>query len=224
MVEELSKDEVLELLEKICQDMEAARDELGELDAKVGDGDLGITVKLGFSAVRDNLSVLGDNDIGTIFVQSGIVFNKAAASTFGTLMATAFMEAGNAAKGLRKIKAENLAEMFSAAVNGVMQRGGAVQGECTILDSLVPAEKAVKQCVGKEMSLKQVVAEAAKSADFGAKATKNMMARHGRAGWLSERSRGIPDAGAVALALMLKSFSKHLGGLSLRCYGLDKRE
>lgn len=208
MIEELSKENLLNLLERICSDMESSQDQLQELDAKMGDGDLGVTVKLGFSAVRNNLSKIENEDIALILIKSGMVFNNAAASTFGTLMATAFMCAGTALKGRTTIDLDAMSQMLLSAIKGIVERGGAVVGDCTMLDALVPAQKAFQQSIERKMPLYQSVAMAAEAADIGAKSTKDMMAKHGRAGWLSEKSRGIPDAGAVAVALLFKSFSR----------------
>lgn len=210
MVEELFTADVLYLLSKMCLDMEATQEELQELDAKAGDGDLGVTVKLGFAAVRENLSICVDKDIGTILIQSGMVFNKAAASTFGTLMATAFMKAGHVVKGQTRINLENLVAMLASAVNGIMSMGGALPGDRTMLDALIPARDAVEWCAAKSLSIKDAMAEAAKAAKKGAESTVGMIAKHGRAGWLSQKALGVPDAGATAIALMLGFISQHL--------------
>lgn len=211
MKEELTAREVVELLEKTCLEMESAQEELQELDGRAGDGDLGVTVKLGFSAVRENLPrlVTSDSDIGSILTQSGSTFNRAAASTFGTLMATAFMRAGRAAKGRDRINLGDWAEMIRAATDGVMERGKAAPGECTMLDALVPAREAIEKCAAEGCSLDEALARAAQAAESGARATAEMVAKHGRAGWLGQRSLGVPDAGASAIAIMLRAVARH---------------
>ena len=61
---------LVSLLESTCLDMEAACDELTEIDAKSGDGDLGVSVKLGFEAVRRGLPELAGLDVGTLLMKS----------------------------------------------------------------------------------------------------------------------------------------------------------
>ena len=47
------------------------RDELRELDAQIGDGDLGITVAIGMKAIGDGLPDLEGEEPGTILARSG---------------------------------------------------------------------------------------------------------------------------------------------------------
>jgi len=190
--------------------MEAAQEELRELDAKTGDGDLGVTAKLGFKAIRENLSQLINEDIETILTKSGMAFSKAGASTFGALMATAFMRAGGKAKGLSQIGIEDITTMMKAAIEGIKRRGKASQGECTMLDALIPAQETLEKYALNGKSLNEAMAIAAKAAKKGAELTTGMKARHGRAGWLTEKSIGVPDAGATAVAMMLRFVSEHL--------------
>ena len=45
----LTKDDLAALILHVCDKMIDAKDELSRLDAIIGDGDLGVTVTLGFS-------------------------------------------------------------------------------------------------------------------------------------------------------------------------------
>ncbi len=211
MKECLCVSNLVSLLESTCLDMEAACDELTEIDAKSGDGDLGVSVKLGFEAVRRGLPELAGLDVGTLLMKSGMAFNAAGASTFGTLMATAFMRAGKVAKDKSEIDLADLAEMMKSAVDGIMERGKAVCGERTMLDALVPAQEALTACSDDSKSLGEALAAAAEAASKGAESTAQMKAKHGRAGWIGKRSEGLPDAGATAIAMLLASLSKHYG-------------
>ena len=210
MDEQLSKDQFLSLLEKMCLDMEAAEDELQQLDAQVGDGDFGITVKLGFQAVREKLPQIAGEDIGVILKKSGAAFNAAGASTFGTLMATFFLCAGRVAAGKTRTGLNDFISMTTAAVEGIKKRGKASPGERTMLDSMIPALDKLIHCGNEGLTLQKALALAAEAAEEGAKSTAQMQARHGRAGWLGERSKGVPDAGAVAIARMFRAFADHL--------------
>ncbi|GAI18776.1 unnamed protein product, partial [marine sediment metagenome] len=52
-------------------------------------------------------------------------FNKASPSTFGTLVASAFMEAGKASLGKRELSVEDLIAVGKGAVDGIKKRGKA---------------------------------------------------------------------------------------------------
>ena len=210
MEEKFSYKEFIELLRRVCLEMEASQGKLGKLDAAAGDGDLGVSVKLGFKAVREGLKSLINKDIGTTLTESGITFNRAGASTFGALLATAFICAGSKTKGLKEIGIEDIAVMIKAAAGGINERGKASLGERTMLDAIIPAQEAIEKCVAKDKTLKESLAIVAESAEKGAKLTAKMKAKHGRAGWLAERCRGVADAGAVAIAIMLRAASQYL--------------
>jgi dihydroxyacetone kinase len=206
----LSSEQVLLLLERMCAEMEAAQAALQELDAKAGDGDLGVTVQLGFRAVCENLRQCGGKDIGTTLVTLGMAFNAAAASTFGTLMATAFMRAGRPVKGKMEIGLTEFVAMMEAAVEGIKERGKAAPGERTMLDALIPAAEALAISSKEGKGLSEALIAAAAAAEAGAQATAAMIPRHGRAGWIARKPIGVPDAGAVAVARMLEALSDHL--------------
>lgn len=201
----LTRDELLQFLKRTCLDMETKQEELRQLDAVAGDGDLGVTVKLGFKTVRESLHLLSDKDIGAILVQSGIVFNKAAASTYGTLMATIFMRAGRQVTGKETLCLEDIAAMVNSAVDGVIERGGASLGDCTLLDSLIPVQQTIKQCTSENLKPHEILVRAVESATKGAESTIEMEAKHGRASWSKGKSKGTPDAGAIAITHILES-------------------
>ena len=193
------------LLGRIADDLTAAAEQLRELDAAIGDGDLGITMTIGFQAVREALKGLDDSDISSIIMKSGMAFNRKAASTFGALYATMMMRAAREAKGKDEIGAADLASMLEAAVQGVRDRGKAEVGDKTLLDALVPAASAMREAVDGGASLAEAVSAAADAAGAGAKATIELKSKMGRASWFSERTQGIQDPGATAVALMLAS-------------------
>ena len=209
MDERLSGERLLHLLGLACADMEAAQEELRQLDARAGDGDLGVTVTLGFQAVREQLPRLAGEDIGGVLQRSGAAFNAAAASTFGTLMATVLLRAGRAAKGMNFVGVKELAAMAAAAVDGVAERGKASPGERTMLDAMIPARDRLAASGEAGDTIVEALAAAARAADEGAQSTAEMTARHGRAGWLGGQARGVPDAGAVAVARLLGSIAVH---------------
>jgi dihydroxyacetone kinase-like protein len=209
MKERISIVDLVDLIEKVCIDMEAAGDRLTEIDAKSGDGDLGVSVRLGFAAVRKGLPEISAVDAGTMLMKSGAVFNAAGASTFGTLMATAFLRAGRTAKGKTEIGLDDVVEMTEFAIDGIRESGKAAPGERTMLDAMIPAQQALVAHSQSARRLDDALAAAADAAWKGAEATAHMEARHGRAGWIGKRLIGLPDAGATAIAILLSSLATH---------------
>ena len=97
MAQMLTQSEVVAVLRKQAADLTAHAEELRALDAAIGDGDLGITVTIGFQAVCEALPELEDADLRTLLMRAGMAFNRKAASTFGALYATMMMLAARVA-------------------------------------------------------------------------------------------------------------------------------
>ena len=109
-------DEVLGIFKTISEEVVPQADTLRELDAKIGDGDLGITVTRGMEAVIAGLKELEGTPVSNQLARSGMAFNRAAASTFGVLFATAMMRGGAAVKDREDVGASDVAAIGQAAM------------------------------------------------------------------------------------------------------------
>ncbi|MFW6156079.1 MAG: dihydroxyacetone kinase subunit DhaL [Armatimonadota bacterium] len=204
----LDNADVIAFLQMLSEEMPQHKDELRELDAQIGDGDLGITVSIGMKAIRDELLDLEGEEPGTILAKAGMAFNREAASTFGAIFATALMSAGKHIRGKGEIEAGDLPGMVEAAASGVSARGGAKPGEKTILDVLLPMAETLEKKVAEDAALPDAVAAAHESCQSALKETEQMEAKHGRGGWLKEKSVGIQDPGSTAICLMVECFAR----------------
>lgn len=205
----ITADAFLRAFDAASADMCAARDELCELDAAAGDGDLGVTLATGFQAARDYLAGSDEADPGAALVGIGGEFARKAPSTIGTLLATAFMRGGKELRELEVIDGGRIAVMLDAGAIGVAERGRASVGERTVLDAMRPAADAAAAAANDGDTALDVLHAAAAAAAEGADATAGMEARHGRAGWIPDRARGRPDAGAAAWAMFLAALDRH---------------
>lgn len=198
------------LLEKLSLALEAAVEKITELDAAAGDGDLGVTCRLGMQAALQAAQEPPAN-LGEALLQAGMAFNSAGASTFGALVATAAMRAAKYAQDaeLREWNLPAIIGAAEAAIVGLQQRGGAQQGDKTLLDALIPAVEALKAAQQKGASLAEALQDAAAAAQKGAEATIPLQAKFGRAGWLQERAIGVQDAGATIVALALAAVAEY---------------
>ena len=212
MKDRLTVEDMRAALEKMGRDMVASAERLRELDAAAGDGDLGVTMTVGWKAVQSALPELGQGDVGSLVAQAGMTFNRAAASTFGVLLATAMMRAGRELRGLQEVGLAELAQAVEAALQGVRERGKAEVGHKTMLDAMAPAVEALKEAVAKEQSLSAGLEVAAQAAQRGAENTAGKKPRYGRAAWLGERATQVQDPGATAVALMLRSLAEFVRG------------
>lgn len=205
----LANTNIVSILKEVASDFKGHSEELRQLDAVIGDGDLGVTVELGSKALAEYLASPVPDDTGQLLAQCGLQFNKASPSTFGTLLASAFMGAGKAVMGKKEIEIEDLEIIADGAVDGIKKRGKAEVGDKTLLDCLVPSVEAFKKELaggGIDAALKAAVT----AAEEGMKATIPMMSKHGRASWHREKTIGVQDAGATAMYYLIESFARHL--------------
>jgi dihydroxyacetone kinase-like protein len=180
---------------------------LNRLDAAIGDGDMGVTVRIGAQAVLETLGNPSDADLATLLSRAGMAFNRAAASTTGALLATAGMRAGKVAKDENAVTMDLplLARMVAAAETGIRERGKAQRGDKTLLDALIPASEALTQAANEGVGLREAGRRALIAAQCGCEETVAMRSRIGRAGWIGERTIGQPDPGATAVVIALQS-------------------
>jgi dihydroxyacetone kinase len=129
--------------------------------------------------------------------------------TSGPLWGTAFMRAGAAAADGTVLSPEDVIALLRAAVKGIQDRGGASLGDKTLLDALVPAIDRLEADLGAAPTDGGVeaLANMAQTAQQCAEATSKLIAKRGRASYTGERSVGSPDAGAVAIAVIITSVS-----------------
>lgn len=206
----LNSTDIVTVLNKVADDLEGHTEELRQLDAVVGDGDLGITTALCSKAIREYLASANESNIGSLLARCGLSINKASPSTFGTLLASAFMGAGKMTAGKENIDSSDFMQMAEGAIDGIKKRGKAEVGDKTMLDCIAPAADAFRKQLEEGSDLKKSLEEAISAADQGVKATIQLMSKHGRASWHRENTIGVQDAGATAMYYIIESFARHL--------------
>ncbi len=188
-------------------------DYLFKLDSLLGDGDLGLTMKNGFSKVDEVISGYDEKDVGKIFIKVGMTLASTVPSTMGTLMATGFMRAGKAIKEKTSIKLTDLVLMFRAFTGGIMERGKSKPGEKTIIDTIYPATDALEDALNKNKGLGEAFSDAYAAGRKGLESTRYMTAVHGKAVYHIERAAGTEDPGAAAGLLLFEGFNSYLNNI-----------
>ena len=194
----------------LYEKIEEVKDELCRLDGEIGDGDHGVTMSIGFTAIRKALQQLDTNSttLTEVFNTAAKSFLSAVGGSAGPLYSTAFMRAGALVKGKETMDVEDMRGAVVAMCQGIKDRGKAEAGEKTMLDAWLAAAEAAESADGS--SFNAVLSAACKGARRGAEATKDMVATKGRASRLGERSLGHPDPGAVSTAIMLETMAAAL--------------
>jgi phosphoenolpyruvate---glycerone phosphotransferase subunit DhaL len=180
----------------------------GDLDAVVGDGDLGYSLARGFEKVLEGWDGIDRADAGTFLKRSGMIIASRIGGTSGPLWGTAFLRAGAASGSTEDLSGEQVAAMLRAAIEGIKARGQSDVGDKTLLDVLVPMADCIERESAAGADAEQVLRATATVAREAAEATKDMVAKRGRASYTGERSRGSVDAGATAVAVIVERISE----------------
>ena len=196
------KDKILQITER----MEAISGELTEIDSKLGDGDMGISMKKGAEAIREALKNNTCNSVKDLFSRCAFALNKAAPSTMGTLLSGALLAVAKAFPDRESLTDEDVASIIKVMAGAISDRGKAKAGDKTILDAMVPYGETMVKIWDKEKDLKVAHFQALKEALKGVESTKGMRAKTGRASWLGERNSEFPDAGAVMFYRIMEVF------------------
>ncbi len=193
---------------------DAAAD-LTALDQAIGDGDHGINMDRGFSAIVAQLDAGrpdadGDRALtGTAAKAAGRTLISTVGGAAGPLYGTAFIRGGTSilTADADRPPSSVMVAAIEAAITGIAGLGKATTGEKTMLDALVPAHAAGLAAVQAGGGIEAVVRAMADAAEAGAAATVPMLATKGRASYLGERSIGHQDPGATSAALLMRALA-----------------
>lgn len=181
------------------------KDYLSELDGVIGDGDHGVTMDIGWTAVAKSLEAAPESDAITKTCEKAAkAFLDAVGASSGPLYASAFTGAGRAVADRLNLNAEAMSAWVGGMLDGILSRGGASVGDKTMIDAWHPAAAEAREAVGSGDAI-AVLAAAAEGARLGVEATRDMESRRGRSKKLGERSVGHVDPGAASAHVILQA-------------------
>ena len=187
------------------------KDYLTDLDKKIGDGDHGINMARGFSAVIEEVDNMDDTtQPGPVLKTIGKTLLHNVGGAAGPLYGTGFMRAGDACDADTHLNIVSIEKLLKAAIDGIQHRGHAVHGEKTMLDVLIPIHECFLPENAGDKTLFQCLADASKAAREGVEYTKTIAATKGRASYVGERSIGHEDPGAVSSMVMFRALYSFL--------------
>ena len=186
-------------LRRIAAHMETVADALNELDGKLGDGDLGVTMTRGGRALQEVLPNLPE-DVGMALMSCAQAMTKVSGSSYGTLLATGLMAAAKATRGRTAVPWEETAALLRAAQEAMTTRGRASLGDKTVLDALDAAATAAEGLGDPQ----EILRAAAAAVDACLDRMRSTQAKIGRARIFGERSVGLDDPGMRAFREVLR--------------------
>jgi len=181
-------------LERMLRSLIDHEEEFREFDASAGDGDLGITVRSTATALSEWLPQSSAGSTSELLAGIAQVCASTSPSTFASLVSKAL-------EGQQREDLSSLVVALEAGIAMIQRRGGAKPGDKTFLDALVPALEAARTAT----SLTQALSLMRIAAIAGTEQMVPAIPQHGRAAWVGERARGVPDAGSVVVIRALEA-------------------
>ena len=209
----ISSTELRGVLARTLAKLPAHAEELRELDAALGDGDLGITVQAGSAAVVKALAALPEEaTVAEVLLAAGKAFSTANPSTFaaligGGLLAASKTMAGKDAVGKDAVGKDAALVIGRAVAGRIIERGKSQVGDKTVLDALVPSLDTLEKSDGDTDAL---LAAMIATSQERVEATAALQSQKGRAAWVQERSIGHADPGATAYLRFLEALREGL--------------
>ena len=198
--------ELVALLDRTLALLGGRTDELRDLDAAVGDGDLGITVAKGCEAVRARLAGLADPTPAGVLKAAGAAAANANPSTMAALVGGGLMGAGKVLGDAASIGPAEAAAIARVFADSIASRGKSAVGDKTILDAIVPSIEALEAAADR-LTAPEILDAMIAAAREGVETTTPLQNQRGRAAWLGARSAGHPDPGATAYLRFLESLA-----------------
>jgi len=202
----------VELTVKTMADVAIANKQyFSQLDSVVGDADFGVSLSTGFQAILDKWDTLDHSSISSFLMKVGVVITSNVGGVSGPIWGTGFMRAGMASKDKTTLTLADLVAMSRAAMEGMMQRGGAGLGDKTLLDAIAPATDKLEEWSRRDtQDALGALQSAADAATEAIESTRGWIAKRGRQSYTGERSIGTLDPGIVAVATMMQAVAKAL--------------
>ena len=176
-------------------------DEFNTADGKIGDGDLGITILNGLEEINNNIDKFKD-DLSINFMLCSQAFVKKSGSSFGTLIAFAFMNISKDLKGKNTCDHDDIINMINIAMETIQERGKTKLGDKTILDSLSFILNNLKENKNN-VNYSELFKSSTKKALNAFKGKKILI---GRARMFEDKTKELDDPGMLALSKLSEVF------------------
>jgi dihydroxyacetone kinase-like protein len=192
---------MIDVFKNLLSQAKESYNEFNAADGKIGDGDLGITILNGLEEINNNIDKFKD-DLSINFMLCSQAFVKKSGSSFGTLIAFAFMNISKDLKGKNTCNHEDIINIINIAMDTIQERGKTKLGDKTILDSLnfiLNNLKANKNNINYPELFKSSTKEALN-------AFKGKKILIGRARMFEDKTKELDDPGMLALSKLSQVF------------------
>ena len=188
----------------------AAEPELTRIDMVIGDGDHGIGMKTGFTALKRELLANDYDSPYALFHACGLCLVKSMGGSSGVLFGTLLIGGLEAIRGLDSLDGAAMFALLGGGIDAVIRRGKAKAGYKTMVDALLPAKEHMERALRDTDEVGPVLQAAEAGALEGVEATKSMLPRLGRSKNFRESAIGWPDPGAISVSVLFGGLARAL--------------
>ncbi len=203
-------DDFFGALKAIAQVIGDNRDYVSELDAATGDGDHWVNINMGFEKLLASENDLRGLPLTDFLKKAAMLMMSAIGGSSGVLYGSAFISAAKALSGAEELNAANFGTFLTAMCQGIMERGKTEPGYKTMVDAIHPAALAYREGRGRGEDAAEVLRQAARAAEEGARATADMQAVRGRAYYQANKGLGHIDPGAVTMSYIIRGLADYI--------------
>ena len=200
----------------IADTIRTEKDHLSQLDGVLGNGDHGVTMDIGWTAVHNELESGADNGVvAEVCARMAHVFLTAVGASSGPLYASAFRGASKAVADRLNLDGVATAAWIKGMSDGILSPGGASLGDKTMVDAWFRAAEAAVKAAQSGADELTVLIAARDAAKAGAEYTATIESRCGRSAKLGARSVGHIDPGALSAYMILRAMTASLQDASV---------
>lgn len=207
MTSTMDVEQLRQMFLAVAEKIVASEAYLTEIDIKIGDGDHGIGMSVGFREVLKEMPNCKLESIEDVFKTVGTILLDTMGGASGVLFGTMFISGIIKRSVHKEIELYDFAEIFRCSLNALKQRGKAKVGDKTMIDAFEPAVIGLEESVKQGLTLVEGLQVAAEEAKAGVEYTKEVVARFGRAKSYGEKSIGLQDAGATSVWIIYQEMA-----------------
>ena len=180
--------------------LQSSEQYLSKIDGETGDGDHGVSI----GKIAGLMKVAAESDAVTseqLFGDLSWKITNVQGGSVGPLWGT-FFEGFETAFG--EDPEANVFAVYCSGLESLQMISRARCGDKTLMDALIPAVESLHAENDDNTNLQK----AAEAAEKGAQATRDMVAKFGRAKNYGEATIGHLDPGACSMAILLRAFAE----------------
>ncbi len=196
-----------QLWRRFAELVHANKTALNELDAAIGDADHGSNMDRGLGKVVEALDAGPEGSLRADAKLVGMTLMSTVGGASGALWGSGMLKFSIALPDATVVEWSGFIDALDTFVEALSKRGQAVVGDKTMMDVLLPAMTELRASAEAQESGEEIVVALAEHAKGWSDATRELMARRGRAAYLGERSIGHVDPGSVSTALWFQALA-----------------